>query len=84
MKQKKLFVVKKYIMAKDIAEVLRVETSPPSLAAIRLFNRFRFAHKIALTDAGRRAYLYAARLLALADEARLAVQPSSKKSANRP
>ncbi len=42
---------------------------------VKLFDRFRFAHKIALTDAGRHAYLYAARLLALADEAKVAVQP---------
>ena len=42
---------------------------------VRLFDRFRFAHKIALTDAGRRVYLYATRLLALAEEAKVAVQP---------
>jgi DNA-binding transcriptional LysR family regulator len=42
---------------------------------VRLFDRFRFAHKIALTGAGRHIYLYAARLLALAEEAKVAVQP---------
>ncbi len=42
---------------------------------VRLFNRFRFARTIALTDAGRRVYLYATRLLALAEEAKLAVRP---------
>jgi DNA-binding transcriptional LysR family regulator len=42
---------------------------------VRLIDRFRFAHKIALTDAGRHVYLYAARLLALAEEAKTAVRP---------
>lgn len=46
---------------------------------VRLFNRFRFARKIALTDAGRRVYLYAARLLALAEEAKVAVRPKQRK-----
>ena len=45
---------------------------------VRLFNRFRFAHKIVLTDAGRRVYLYATRLLALAEEAEAAVRPQRK------
>lgn len=44
---------------------------------VRLFDRFKFAHKITLTDAGRRAYLYATRLLALAEEAKVAVQPEA-------
>ena len=42
---------------------------------VKLFDRFRFAHTIVLTDAGRRVYLYAQRLLALAEEAKVAVQP---------
>ena len=42
---------------------------------VRLFDRFRFARTIVLTDAGRRVYLYAKRLLALAEEAKAAVQP---------
>jgi len=42
---------------------------------VKLIDRFRFAQQIALTDAGRHAYLYAKRLLALAEEAKVAVQP---------
>jgi DNA-binding transcriptional LysR family regulator len=42
---------------------------------VRLLDRFRFAQTIALTDAGRHAYLYATRILALAEEAKVAVQP---------
>ncbi len=46
---------------------------------VRLLDRFRFAKKIALTDAGGRIYEYAARLLALAEEAQAAVQPKRKR-----
>jgi len=42
---------------------------------VRLLERFRFAKSIALTDAGGQIYEYAARLLALAEEAEAAVQP---------
>jgi len=42
---------------------------------VRLLNRFRFAQKIALTGAGKRIYLYATRLLALEEEAKVAVRP---------
>jgi DNA-binding transcriptional LysR family regulator len=44
----------------------------------RLFDRFRFAQKIVLTDVGGRTYQYAKRLLALAEEAKVAAQPQSK------
>jgi DNA-binding transcriptional LysR family regulator len=47
---------------------------------VRLLNRFRFAKTIALTDAGGKIYEYAARLLALAEEAEAAVQPKGKRS----
>lgn len=50
---------------------------------VKLFDRFRFAHKIALTDAGRRVYLYATRLLALAEEAKVAVQPKQIRGTER-
>src|SRR5665213_2922111 len=46
---------------------------------VRLLNRFRFAKTIALTDAGGKIYEYAARLLALAEEAEAAVQPKGKR-----
>lgn len=42
---------------------------------VRLFDRFRFARTIVLTDAGHRVHLYATRLLALAEEAKVAVRP---------
>jgi DNA-binding transcriptional LysR family regulator len=45
---------------------------------VRLLHRFRFAKTIALTDAGRKIYEYAARLLALAEEAKEAVQPMTE------
>jgi len=45
---------------------------------VRLLHRFRFAKTIALTDAGRKIYEYATRLLALADEAKEAVQPTTE------
>ncbi len=45
---------------------------------VQLFDRFRFARKIVLTEAGRRVYQYATRLLALAEEAKIAVQPRGK------
>jgi DNA-binding transcriptional LysR family regulator len=41
----------------------------------RLFDRFRFARTIVLTDAGGRIYEYGSRLLALAEETKAAVQP---------
>ena len=47
---------------------------------VRLLNRFRFAKTIALTDAGGKIYEYAARLLALAEEAEAAVRPKGKRS----
>jgi|SRR5665213_950932 len=50
---------------------------------VRLFNRFRFARTIVLTDAGRRVYLYAARLLALAEEAKAAVRPKPRRSGHK-
>lgn len=50
---------------------------------VRLFNRFRFARTIVLTDAGRRVYLYAARLLALAEEAKVAVRPKRKRAGHK-
>jgi DNA-binding transcriptional LysR family regulator len=50
---------------------------------VRLLERFRFAKTIALTDAGGQIYEYAARLLALAEEAEAAVQPI-KSRAGRP
>lgn len=46
---------------------------------VRLFDRFRFARTIVLTDAGRRVHLYATRLLALAEEAKVAVRPERKR-----
>ena len=46
---------------------------------VSLFDRFRFARTIALTDAGRRVYLYATRLLALAEEAKVAVRPERRR-----
>jgi len=46
---------------------------------VRLFDRFRFARTIVLTDAGRRVYLYATRLLALAEEAKVAVRPQRRR-----
>ncbi len=39
-----------------------------------LFNRFRFANRIVLTEAGRRIFEYAGQLLALADETKAAVR----------
>ena len=45
---------------------------------VRLLDRFRFTKSIALTDAGRKIYEYAARLLALAEEAEAAVQPTTE------
>ena len=45
---------------------------------VRLLERFRFAKTIALTDAGRKIYEYAVRLLALAEEAEAAVQPTTE------
>ncbi len=39
-----------------------------------LFDRFRFANRIVLTEAGRRTLEYAGRLLALADETKAALQ----------
>jgi DNA-binding transcriptional LysR family regulator len=45
---------------------------------VRLLDRFRFTKTIALTDAGRKIYEYAARLLALAEEAEAAVQPTTE------
>ena len=50
---------------------------------VRLLERFRFAKTIALTDAGSQVYQYAARLLALAEEAEAAVQPKRKRSGRR-
>ena len=50
---------------------------------VRLLNRFRFAKSIALTDAGGKIYEYAARLLALAEEAEAAVQPKKKRSVSK-
>jgi len=47
---------------------------------VRLLERFRFAKTIALTDAGGKIYEYAARLLALAEEAQAAVQPKKKRA----
>jgi DNA-binding transcriptional LysR family regulator len=46
---------------------------------VRLFDRFRFARTIVLTDAGRRVHLYATRLLALAEEAKIAVRPQRRR-----
>ncbi len=51
---------------------------------VRLLHRFRFAKTIALTDAGSRIYDYAARLLALAEEAEAAIQPSRKDNGRKP
>jgi len=51
---------------------------------VRLLHRFRFAKTIALTDAGARIYNYAARLLALAEEAEAAVQPSRQDKGRKP
>jgi DNA-binding transcriptional LysR family regulator len=45
---------------------------------VRLLDRFRFTKTIALTDAGRKIYEYAGRLLALAEEAEAAVQPTTE------
>jgi DNA-binding transcriptional LysR family regulator len=50
---------------------------------VRLFDRFRFAQTIVLTDAGRRVYLYATRLLALAEEAKVAAQPKRIRGGQR-
>jgi DNA-binding transcriptional LysR family regulator len=50
---------------------------------VRLLERFRFAKTIALTDAGSQVYQYAARLLALAEEAEEAVQPKRKRTGRR-
>jgi len=47
------------------------------LGGARLFDRFRFGRTIILTDIGGRVYEYAKRLLALADEAKAAVQPKA-------
>ena len=44
------------------------------LGGARLFDRFRFARTIILTDVGGRVYEYAKRLLALAEEAQAAAQ----------
>jgi len=41
----------------------------------RLFDRFKFARAIALTDVGSRVHGYAARLLALVEEIRSAARP---------
>lgn len=48
---------------------------------VRLLKRFRFAKSIALTDAGGEIYEYAARLLALAEEAEAAIRPKKNGSA---
>jgi DNA-binding transcriptional LysR family regulator len=53
------------------------------ILGVRLLNRFRFAKTIALTDAGGKIYEYAARLLALAEEAEAAVQPKGKRSSTK-
>ncbi len=46
----------------------------------RLFDRFRFARTIVLTEAGGRIYEYAKRLLALAEETMAAAQPKGKRT----
>ena len=50
---------------------------------VRLFDRFRFARTIVLTDAGRRVYLYAKRLLALAEEAKVAARPKRTRGGSK-
>lgn len=45
-----------------------------------LFNRFRFANRIVLTEAGRRIFEYAGQLLALADETKAAVRKEGEPS----
>jgi DNA-binding transcriptional LysR family regulator len=45
-----------------------------------LFNRFRFANRIVLTEAGRRIFEYAGQLLALADETKAAVRQEGEPS----
>ena len=47
----------------------------------QLFDRFRFARKIMLTDVGRSTLDYSQRLLALAEETKAAAQKASSKSA---
>jgi DNA-binding transcriptional LysR family regulator len=46
----------------------------------QLFDRFRFARTIVLTDVGGRIYEYAKRLLALAEETKVAAQTKAKRT----
>ena len=46
----------------------------------QLFDRIRFSKKVVLTEVGRRALQYADRLLALADEARVAIHREAEPS----
>jgi DNA-binding transcriptional LysR family regulator len=52
----------------------RIQALERELGA-RLFDRFRFARTVVLTDAGGRIYEYGRRLLALAEETKAAVRP---------
>ena len=50
---------------------------------VTLFERCRFSRNIVLTEAGRRALEYAVRLLALAEETKMALKGSAPLSAQR-